>query len=120
MKCFFVDWDGTLVRTNSLVYVEAIRRLAFSSHRSFENLFYFLSFWLALPLILILHVTKKEHLRDRLTYFFYRGLPESKIYEYARVFWRKNANKINRNVISEIRKLMRAEDRVVSLAVDKS
>lgn len=106
---FFIDWDGTLVSSNSVLYVEFIRRYFFKHGRLYQKVFYPLVF-VFLPFILITNFIKKEKIRDGLSYFLYYGLTKDEIYKASTEFWQKNQHYFNENVYLHIKKELDSND----------
>jgi HAD superfamily phosphoserine phosphatase-like hydrolase len=89
MKIVYVDFDGTLVRSNSFHYLYYCLRQKLTESRSSSALFWYLVCWLGLPFFILLHKCS-DALRDRVTYWFYRGMQRAEIRSYAGKYFREH------------------------------
>ncbi|WP_141735630.1 HAD family hydrolase [Oligoflexus tunisiensis] len=96
MHLVYVDFDGTLVKSNSLHYLVAVHQHQLASQRSLASLIRWGLAWIALPLILILHKVS-ESARDAVTYRLYRGLTRADIAAGAAAFWQKKQSHVFHN-----------------------
>jgi HAD superfamily phosphoserine phosphatase-like hydrolase len=88
MKIVYVDFDGTLVRSNSFQYLYFNLWHTWTTSRTIRTLATFMACALAYPLLVMAHYTDSR-LRDRLTYFFYWGLSQKDLEEAAEVYFQK-------------------------------
>jgi phosphoserine phosphatase len=102
-KFFFIDWDGTLVSSNSVLYIEYIRRYFFLRGSINQKIVYPF-FFIFLPFILLFHFFKKEKTRDALSYFLYIGLTKEEIYQASFDLWQNKPHYFNKNVYLDIKK----------------
>jgi hydroxymethylpyrimidine pyrophosphatase-like HAD family hydrolase len=102
-KFFFIDWDGTLVSSNSVFYIEHIRRY-FLKHGSITQKIVYPFVFIFLPFILFFHFLRKEKTRDALSYFLYLGLTKEEIYLASLDLWQKKGHYFNKNIYLDIKK----------------
>lgn len=93
MKIAYFDFDGTIVKTNSLHYILALRSYKVSKDPSTKSFLLWLLTWCLLPVIILLHFIS-ERSRDILTYQLYYGLTLSDITEGCERFWRKKGRNV--------------------------
>jgi phosphoserine phosphatase len=87
MKTVYVDFDGTLVDSNSFHYLYFIRRQRLQNSRGITDLIAYGLCLVLFPVFILAHLFSAK-LRDRLTYAFYWGISEQEMVHYSTLFWK--------------------------------
>jgi HAD superfamily phosphoserine phosphatase-like hydrolase len=106
MKIVYVDFDETLVTSNSFHYLYAIRRRVISIEPKAAMFFWFMLMMVLAPLLILSHFISGS-LRDQLSYFFYRGLSEAMIRKLAADYFTENSQLLRRPLVEWLRERKR-------------
>jgi phosphoserine phosphatase len=108
----YIDFDGTIVASNSLHYLYFIRWRYFLETRKLLALCMLAAAWLLLPLILLAHLISPQ-LRDRISYFLYRGLRAKDLSRLALQYWSQYEHQMLQRSLSYIKKMAGAGYQIV-------
>jgi HAD superfamily phosphoserine phosphatase-like hydrolase len=101
MVLHYIDFDGTLVRSNALHYLIHVRLGLIAKNRTLGSWLFAILFFLGLPVILLLHLLN-HRIRDRFIFFFYRGADRSDVDLLMKDFWQKNRQRFVRKEVEDI------------------
>lgn len=99
MRLVYVDFDGTLVSSNSFQYIYFCLLHKFKESRSLVSLFQLAAFLLGIPILLLIHLSSAK-LRDRVSYYFYKGLSHKEIAAYAEKFFRERQHVTYQKIVN--------------------